>query len=427
MKTSRSLSTSASSAASRAFRSAADRPRLARTEPTARGRSPLAVVFVTVFLDLVGFGIVIPLLPLYAERFGAGPVAAAWLLAIYSLMQFLFAPWWGRLSDRIGRRPVLLVGIAGAALSYLGFGLAGSLVWLFVARAVNGVMGANVGVAQAYIADVTPPEERARGMGLIGAAFGLGFIFGPALGGFLSRWGAHAPFLGAAALAAANFVLAWYRLPESLPPEVRGAANARNAGLRARLSTVLAAPGTLRGLYATVFAVTMGIAGAEATMALWAGRRWGLGFEAVGYGFAIVGVVAAIAQGMLVGPLVRRVGERRAGMLGLALIAAGMVLVPLAPSLWMVVAAGAVFALGQASATPAVYAMISHQGGAADQGRILAATQSVNALARVLGPWMAGMAFAAIGIAAPYAAAAMLAGVALVVLVTAAREQAVAR
>ena len=379
------------------------------------------------FLDLVGFGIVIPLLPLYAERFGAGPVAAAWLLSIYSLMQFLFAPWWGRLSDRVGRRPVLLVGIAGAALSYLAFGLAGSLTWLFVARAVNGLMGANIGVAQAYIADVTPPHERARGMGMIGAAFGLGFIFGPAIGGFLSRWGPAAPFLGAAALAAANFVLAWYRLPESLPAEVRGAATPRNAGLRARVATVLDAPGRLRGLYATVFAVTMGIAGVEAMLSLWAGRRWGLGFESVGYGFALVGLVVAMAQGLMVGPLVKRIGERGAGLLGLALIAAGMAVVPLAPSLPLVVLAGAVFAVGQAAATPAVMAMISHQGGVADQGRILAASQSLSALARVLGPWAAGAAFAYLGISAPYAGGAVLAGVALLILALSVRELGVAR
>jgi DHA1 family tetracycline resistance protein-like MFS transporter len=385
------------------------------------------VVFVTVFLDLVGFGIVIPLLPLYAQRFGAGPVAAAWLLSIYSLMQFLFAPWWGRLSDRVGRRPVLLVGIAGAALSYLAFGLAGSLAWLFVARAINGLMGANIGVAQAYIADVTPPEERARGMGMIGAAFGLGFIFGPAIGGFLSRWGTHAPFLGAAALAAANFALAWYRLPESLAPEVRGAASARNAGLRARLATVLDAPPRLRGLYATVFTVTTGIAGMEAMLALWAGRRWGLGFEQVGYGFAIVGVAVALAQGLMVGPLVKRIGERRAGMLGLALIAVGMAAVPLAPSIPLVALAGIVFAIGQAASTPAVMAMISHQGGASEQGRILAASQSLSALARVLGPWMAGVAFAHIGLSAPYAAGAALACVALVTLALSGREMRVVR
>ena len=382
------------------------------------------MVFVTVFLDLVGFGIVIPLMPLYAERFGAGPVAAAWLLAVYSLMQFLFAPAWGRLSDRVGRRPVLLVGIFGAALSYLAFGLAGSLTWLFVARAVNGLMGANVGVAQAYIADVTPRQERAKGMGLIGAAFGLGFIFGPAIGGLLSRIDPAAPFLGAAALAAANGVLAYFRLPESLPREARRAARARHAGLRARVATVLAAEPRLRGLYAVVFAVTMGIAGMEATLALWAGRRWGLGFEAIGYGFALVGLVAAFAQGLMVGPLVKRIGEPRAGLLGLALIAAGMVAIPLAPSLALVLAAAAVFAVGQAAATPSVSAMISHQGGPSEQGRILAASQSLSALARVLGPWAGGAAFAYVGISAPYAGGAALAGIALLLLAGAVRHPA---
>ncbi|MDP9348309.1 MAG: MFS transporter, partial [Gemmatimonadota bacterium] len=165
-------------------------------EPRARSSSPLLVVFLTVFLDLVGFGIVIPLLPLYAETFGAGPVTVTWLVAVYSLMQFLFAPWWGALSDRVGRRPVLLVGLFGSAASYLLFGLAGSLPVLFLGRALAGFMGANVGVAQAYIADVTPPEERARGMGMIGAAFGLGFVFGPAIGGLLSHFGPAVPFLG---------------------------------------------------------------------------------------------------------------------------------------------------------------------------------------------------------------------------------------
>ncbi|HEX2201759.1 MAG TPA: MFS transporter, partial [Longimicrobium sp.] len=205
------MSRSTTFAPSRASRSAVERPR------PAAARSPLAVVFVTVFLDLVGFGIVIPLLPLYAEAFGAGPVAVAWLLAVYSLMQFFFAPWWGRLSDRVGRRPVLLVGLFGSAASYLLAALAPSLAVLFAARALAGFAGANVGVAQAYVADVTDAGGRARGMGMIGAAFGLGFVFGPAIGGGLAHFGTAAPFLGAAALAALNGAVALFRLPESLP------------------------------------------------------------------------------------------------------------------------------------------------------------------------------------------------------------------
>jgi DHA1 family tetracycline resistance protein-like MFS transporter len=380
------------------------------------GRSPLAVVFLTVFLDLVGFGIVIPLLPLYAQRFGAGPVAVTWLVAVYSLMQFFFAPWWGRLSDRVGRRPVLLVGIAGAAISYLAFGLAGSLTVLFIARAVNGVMGANVGVAQAYIADITPPSERARGMGLIGAAFGMGFIFGPAIGGVLSRVDPAAPFLAAAALGAFNGVLAWFRLPESLPASVRATMPPRETGLRARFATLTGAGPRLRGLYLTSFITTLGLAGMEATLALWADRRWGLTQETVGYGFAVMGVVAAIAQGLLVGKLVKRIGERRSALLGLVLMAVGMAGIPLAPSLPLVLVAAALFAMGQGATVPSLTAMISHQGGPAEQGKLLAASQSLSAMGRVLGPWLGGLAFAHVAIAAPYLAAAALALFALAVL-----------
>jgi MFS transporter, DHA1 family, tetracycline resistance protein len=400
----------------RGYRPAPGRPRLSR-ERTAAGRSPLAVVFVTVFLDLVGFGIVIPLLPLYGQRFGAGPVAAAWLLAIYSLMQFFFAPGWGRLSDRIGRRPVLLVGLFGSALSYLAFGLAGSLAVLFVARAASGVMGANVGVAQAYIADVTPPEDRAKGMGMIGAAFGMGFIFGPAIGGLLSRLGPEWPFLGAAALSAANGVVAWFRLPESLPPHARAAQPPR-AGLRVRLATVLAAPPRLKRLYATAFLTTLALAGVEATLAMWAVRRWGMTQESIGYGFAAIGAVAAVAQGLMVGRLVRRIGERRSALLGLALLAGAMAAVPLMPSIPLVGLALAAWAIGQGAATPAVTAMVSHQAAPSEQGRILAASQSLSALGRVLGPWGGGVALAYVGLSAPALAAAAVVLCALAVMAT---------
>lgn len=409
------LSSRTPSAAARGFRPAAGPPRLARRQPAATGRSPLAVVFVTVFLDLVGFGIVIPLLPLYGQRFGAGPVAAAWLLAIYSLMQFFFAPGWGRLSDRVGRRPVLLIGLAGSALSYLAFGLGGSLAVLFLARAAGGMMGATIGVAQAYIADVTPPQDRARGMGMIGAAFGLGFIFGPAIGGLLSRFGPEWPFLGAAALSAANGIVAYFRLPESLPPHARAAQPAR-AGLRARLATVAGASSRLRRLYAIGFLTTLALSAVEATLAMWAVRRWLMTQEGIGYGFAAIGLVAAIAQGFLVAKLVRRMGERRSALLGLALLAIALAAVPLAPSLPFVGAALALWAIGQGAATPAVTAMISHQAGPAEQGRILAASQSLSALARVLGPWWGGIALAHVSLAAPYVAAALLIVAAFAVL-----------
>ena len=384
-------------------------------------RSPLAVVFLTVFLDLVGFGIVIPLLPLYAEEFGAGPVAAAWLLALYSLMQFFFAPWWGRLSDRVGRRPVLLVGLFGSAASYLAFAFAPSLLALFAARALNGFAGANVGVAQAYVADVTPPEGRAKGMGMIGAAFGLGFVFGPAIGGLLSHYGHAAPFVGAAALAAANGVLAWFRLPESLPPERRGTAAARAAGLADRLRMLSGRDlgHRLRTLYAAGFLVTLAFAAMEGTFSLWADARWALSPAGVAFLFAFLGVVSVLAQGLVVGRLAHRWGERRAALAGTLLFAAGLVGVALAPSLLALCAALAALALGQGTAAPSLSSLISRQGGPAEQGRLLGAYQSLGALGRVVGPVSGGVALEHLAAGAPYLLGSLAALAALALLAAA--------
>ena len=377
------------------------------------------LVFVTVFLDLVGFGIVIPLLPLYAQRFGAGPVAITWLVAVYSLMQFFFAPMWGQLSDRVGRRPILLLGLFGSCLSYLAFGLAPSLLVLFAARIGAGVMSAHIGVAQAYVADVTPPERRARGMGMIGAAFGLGFIFGPALGGLLAHYGPAVPFFGAAILTGLNGVAAIFLLPESLPASLRGRgeSNAR-PGLAARLG-VLFGRGTtphLRALYATSFLVTMAFAAVEATLSLWTDRRWHFTPTEVAFFFAYLGVVAVAAQGGLVGRVVKRFGERRTALIGLAVLAISLVCLPLAPTRTLLAVAGAFFALGQGAVIPSVSSMISRQGGPTEQGRLLGASQSLSALGRVIGPAWGGLAFSRMGIGAPALSGAALAGVALAVL-----------
>lgn len=389
-------------------------------------RGSLPILFVTVFLDLVGFGIVIPLLPLYAERFGAGAVAAASLLAVFSLMQFLFAPAWGTLSDRIGRRPVLLIGLFGSALSYLAFGLAGSLGALFAARALGGAMGANIGVAQAYIGDVSLPEERTRGMGVIGAAFGLGFILGPAIGGVLVPYGAAVPFLAAAALCLLNGLVALVRLPESLPPEARTGRAPRAAGgprLRSlRLGRQVAAmkealTGSRLGrLHGAGFLLTLALAGMEAVFALWGSRRWGYSPAEVAYLFAYLGVIGAVVQGGLVGRLARRFGERRVVLAGSALLGTGLVIVPLSPTPALLAAALAVFALGRGLSTPPLFALVSREAGADAQGVTLGAQQSLSALGRVLGPVLGGLLFAYVGIAAPYFAGALVTGLALLLV-----------
>jgi MFS family permease len=374
-------------------------------------------VFATVFLDLVGFGIVIPLLPLYARRFGAGPVAVTWLLAVYSLMQFFFAPWWGRVSDRVGRRPVLLLGLFGSAASYLAFGLAGSLPVLFLARAANGLAGANVGVAQAYIADVTGPEDRARGMGMIGAAFGLGFVVGPAIGGVLSRFGVAAPFLAAAGVTLANALLAVVRLPESLPP-ARRQAHPRGFGVAERMRILFggAISGRLRALYAAAFLMTLAFAAMEGTLSLWADARWHVSRHGVAFLFAYLGIVSVVAQGALVGRMVKRAGERRTALAGLALVAAGLLAAAVAPTLALVLAGVGVLALGQGMASPSMSSLVSHQAGAGEQGRLLGVYQSLGALGRVAGPVIGGVALQHAGLAAPFLAASGIAAAAALVL-----------
>ncbi|HET7276024.1 MAG TPA: MFS transporter [Longimicrobiaceae bacterium] len=386
-----------------------------------RRPGPLWILFLTVFLDLVGFGIVIPLLPLYAERFGASPVMVTCLVAIYSLMQFFFAPWWGRLSDTRGRRPVLLIGLFGSAISYMTFGLAGSLLVLIIGRAMAGVMGANIGVAQAYVADVTPGEERAKGMGMIGAAFGLGFIFGPALGGLLAGFGASVPFFGAAAVTFINGVLAIFWLPESLPAAARSAVVSDRPGIarRVRALTRIGLGSRTAKLYGVFFLITFAFAALEATFSLWADRRWNLTPSQVAFVFAYIGVMITIVQGGFVGPLVRRLGERRVALVGGCALAVGLAGIPMAGSFLALAAALAVLAFGQGTVVPALGALISLEADAGEQGRTLGMSQSLSALGRVLGPLWGGIAFAAIGIGAPYYTGALVVGLALTLMLLA--------
>lgn len=378
--------------------------------PGANSRA-LTILFLTVFIDLVGFGIVIPLLPLYAEGFGASPVTVTWLLAVYSLMQFAFAPWWGRLSDRFGRRPILLIGLFGSGLSYIFFGLATTLFWLFFARIAAGIMGANIGVAQAYVADVTRPEDRARGMGMIGAAFGLGFIFGPIIGGVLSGYGPAVPFLGAGILTLLNgvFAIAW--LPETRDNRTKERI-APQPKLSGRLTALvdLLRSHTFAGLYVAFFLVTFAFAELEATLSLWADRRWALTPAQVAYMFAYLGIVVTIVQGLLVGPMTRAWGERRLAIFGGVAFAAGLIALPLVYTPLGVAAALGAIAVGQGATVPSVTSLISRTAPEARQGELLGISQSLSALGRVVGPIFGGIAFSRIGIGAPFLTGAALVG-----------------
>jgi DHA1 family tetracycline resistance protein-like MFS transporter len=359
----------------------------------------MPTLFLIVFVDLVGFGLVIPLLPFYAVRFAASPQEVTLLLAVFSLMQLATAPLWGRLSDRVGRRPVLMISMAASAIAYLWLGAASALWMVFAARAFAGACAGNIAAAQAYIADVTRPEERAKGMGLIGAAFGLGFIIGPALGGFLAgndqaSANLAAPAWIAAGLSALALGGVALLLRESLPSDRRG-----RAPPRSRIGAVAEAlrRPVMSRLILVFFLVILAFAGMESTFALWAMRQFGWGPGQVGYVFAYVGLLSAILQGGLIGRLTTRFGEERLLLCGLVLIGAGLLALPAARHLPILAVAVSALALGMGLTQPSLNSLISRRAGRDEQGSVLGVSQSVGSLARVLGPAVAGFFFAEFG------------------------------
>jgi multidrug resistance protein len=370
--------------------------------------SPLVIIFLTVFIDLVGFGIIIPMLPFYAEAYGASALQVGLLATSFSLMQFLFAPVWGRLSDVIGRRPVILAGLLGSAISYLAFGLADSLAMLFAARILAGIAGANIPTAQAFIADSTAPENRAKGMGMVGAAFGLGFILGPAIGGFLSQWGYHAPAFFASALSLANFAAGLFFLPESLPRGKRGVTV--RPGRVDAFRRALARP-ALPLVLLVSFLVMTAFSAFESMFALFAGARFGYGATTIGYLFAWVGLVLAVVQGVLVGRVVPRIGEHRLVPGAILLMSLALVGHALAPTVPALMAAMGLLALGMGFNSPSMLSIISRLADPADQGSTLGVSQSLASLARIVGPVWGGFVFDRFGIAVPfYASAALMLG-----------------
>jgi len=374
-------------------------------------KSPLIIIFFIVFIDLIGFGIVLPLLPFYAKNYGATPFLVGLLFVAYSLMQFIFTPLLGRLSDRYGRRPILLVSLFGSTLSYLLFGIGGSLPLLFISRALAGAMGGNISTAQAYIADVTTDENRARGMGLIGAAFGLGFVFGPAMGGILSQWGAQVPFFAAAIICGTNLLFAFKRLPESLPTEkrIRVAADGTTPPRRRYRDfwKVLLHP-HVGGLIFLFFLTMVSFTVMEATLALLAEKKFQFTAVHTGYFFAYIGILIVIMQGVLVGPLVKLWGEKRLISLGCALLVIGLIMTPFSPSVLVLSIAMIFLAFGQGMLNPSLHSLVSKNCGAHEKGEVLGMQQAFGCLARIGGPFMGGLLFTVWGHTMPYYFAALL-------------------
>jgi len=378
----------------------------------------LVAIFLTIFVDLIGFSLVIPFLAEEArDTFGTPEIVATLLGSVYSLMQFIFVPVWGRLSDRVGRRPVLVWSVAATALSMTGLGVAltwgGSVVWLFVARIASGIATANIGTASAYIADITKPEDRARGMGLIGAAFGLGFILGPGIGGVLADIpvnGRHGPVacFAAAALALANLAWVTLGLPESLPAEARAAAPKRRLvplDLEA-LRETLALP-EIGMAIAVNFIILLSFTNLDQTFRFFTKDMFGMRPAETGLVLAFIGVVAAGVQGGAIRPLSRRFGEAKLIRAGVALQLAAFVTLGLSPRIGLagLLVAGALLAVGNGLSQPAIGAFISKRAPATAQGGTLGTNQSVASLARMFGPATGGVLYS-VGPSAPYFVAA---------------------
>ncbi len=360
-----------------------------------RSRSPLFIIFLVVFFDLLAFGIVIPILPYYSKTFGASAVELGWLMASYSIAQFVFSPVWGAISDRIGRRPVLLVTILGGACAMVATAVAGTFAILLLARVLAGIFGANISTATAYIADVTPAKDRAKGMGIIGAGFGLGFIFGPALGGILSVHGYALPILVGAALGLFNFIFAYFVLEEStVQPDSRrklSAASVREAFARPQT----AVPVSL------FFLNTLAFTQLEVIFGLYVLALFGYGARDAGWLLAGMGVVSAVLQGGLIGRLAKKYGEVALAVTGFALMAFTLVGSASAatPTVFILFLLG--LAVGNGLVNPSLTSLASRGAPEDRQGMVMGVYQSAGSLARVFGPPLAGFLFDYLAPSAP--------------------------
>jgi DHA1 family tetracycline resistance protein-like MFS transporter len=389
------------------------------------GRPAFIFVFVTVALDMMAVGITAPVLPKLLIEFRHGDVASAatWVgifATLWAAMQFIFAPVIGSLSDRFGRRPVILLSNLGLGLDYLLMALAPTLPWLLVGRLVSGVTSASYPTAGAYIADVTPPAERAGRFGMLGAAFGLGFILGPAIGGLLGGIDLRLPFWVAAGLSLANTAYGYFILPESLPVEKRRAFHWRNASVANSLRLLRSHP-ELLGMAAALFIMGLAHEALPNTFVLYADQRYGWSEGQVGLALAVIGVGSVLVSMLMVKPLVRRLGERRAALFGLCCGIAGFLVFALAPMGTLFLAGVAGVALWGIS-NPSFQSLMSHRVDATEQGQLQGALGSIRALTGMIGPLLFTQVFAAAvgaqrvpALGAPFLLSAALLVVALVI------------
>lgn len=366
-------------------------------------RRPLTLIFLTLFLDLLGVGILIPITPYLVRHFRSDALTIGLLVLVFSAAQFIMTPVLGALSDRYGRRPILLISLFGTAIGHFMFGLAPSLGFMFAARILDGITGGNISAAQAYIADITPPEDRAKSFGLIGAAFGLGFMMGPAIGGLLSTISLQAPAFAAGTLALVTTVLSYFFLPESLPPERRTRTPLTWSVLNPfrAIGSALARANMRLPLLAG-FALNFAYSGLQSHFAIYTLTRFGLNERENSWLLTYLGVMITIIQGGLIRRLMPIFGESKLVRGGLVLGTLGFLALIFAPTSGYVYGALTLLSMGSGLAAPALQGLVSQRASGSEQGVVMGVTQSLGSLSRILGPLAAGLTFDAFAPTAPY-------------------------
>ncbi len=377
-------------------------------------RSPLLFLFLTVMVDVWGYSMMIPLLPFFVVRSGGNAAIAGMLGSLYALLQLFSGPVLGSLSDRVGRKPVLLICLGGTAVAYGLFGIAQSLGVLLLAVLLDGLTGNNLTTAYAYVADVTDEGNRGRSLGMLGAAFGIGMMIGPAVGGWLSDFGLSVPAFVAALMALLNVLYGWMLLPESLDP-LRRATRPMSWNALSQVRDLLGMQ-QLRPLLVAIFLINLGFSGLQMNFPLFSHRRFGWSARENGFFFAYVGVLAVFVQGVLYGRIRRVMPESHLALIGLGLMAMGLSGIAITPAAWILYLSVGIAALGSGVSIPSLTALLSLRAPASSQGQLMGGQQSVIGVANLFGPALAGVSFQFLAISAPYWFSSLLAILAMVLL-----------
>jgi MFS family permease len=362
----------------------------------------LWVLIAVNFVDMLGFAIILPLLPFYALRLNATPEMVGWMIASFSIAQLIASPIWGRVSDRYGRRPALIIGLGASSIAFLVFGLADSLWLLFLSRIVQGAGGGTTGVAQAYVSDTVAPGDRARALGWLSAATAAGVMVGPAIGSGASYFGSAAPGFVAAALCFLNAIAAWKWLPESRSAEARAVPRPRKPVWHAAYE-VLRHPAGKAARLIWIYGVGMlAFSLLTSILALWLGARFGVTEKTIGWFFVYNGMLSLVLRSLLLGPVVDRIGEMRAMRLGALILAIGLMLYTVAPNLWVLAAMIPLVPIGTALLFPASTSLLSHATDPSELGTTMGVAQTFAGIARIIAPIAGTIAFQRIGVNAPF-------------------------